>query len=147
MNKPVFLLLLLSLLLHLSISSPKSLVLFEQQESLLGSHSDIDHYLLPITKKIDGQYLIITAEGTLSESEPDIFINLDGFYDGEKTAKYECKSYGFALCYVHSNDIAENSLFYVSIKCHSRCGYKINALYEEEKDIINMKISKKIIKI
>jgi hypothetical protein len=61
-------------------------------------------------------FLILTATGTFEGSEPDIFADPNGF-DSSGRAKFICRSFGLALCYIHSDKLRNVRNLYIVVKC------------------------------
>ncbi|EGR28118.1 hypothetical protein IMG5_183040, partial [Ichthyophthirius multifiliis] len=121
----------------------------EFSQSLNGFLKNSDGHLdydIHIIKKIPDSFLIIIAEGRFYDSEPDIYINTESKVSKTQQhldkSQYVCKSYGFAFCYIHANDIKEDQTFYITIKCSSNnCSFKLTALYEEEINVIQLRLN------
>lgn len=91
------------------------------------------YFKITIDKKVPEEDLVIMVRPVEDISDPDIFISRSFNYPNSYgNADLVCTSNGMDVCPILSENITDNSTFYIGIKCYTQCSFALKAIYDSQ---------------
>lgn len=95
----------------------------------------MQNFVVTLPNILEAKFLLITAQGITSDSEPELFVSVKNKEPKNKQqSEYYAQPSELALVYITPEQLAKNNAkdYNLGVTCANACTYRLTIFYEED---------------